>query len=68
MADPVEELEGGAEDAESIVEELHQEVEEDHQEGHGVVDQVCRADQLRLSDKINSDDGNLEREQQPQQD
>ena len=68
VAHPVEELEGGGEDAQPVVEELHQEVEEDHQEGPGVVDQVCRTDQLSLSEKINSDYGNLEREQQPQQD
>ena len=69
MTDPVEELEAGAEDAQPVVEELDQEVEEEDQEGPGVEDQVCRADQLRLSlgENINSDDGDLEREQQPQQ-
>ena len=60
VTDPVEELEGGAEDAQSVVEELDQEVEEEHQQGPGVVDQVGRTDLLRLGGNIDSDDGDLE--------
>ena len=60
VTDPVEELEGGAEDAQSVVEELDQEVEEEDQQGPGVVDQVGRTDLLRLGGNIDSDDDDLE--------
>ena len=67
MDHPVEELEGGGEDAQPVVEELDQEVEEDHQQGDAVVDEVGRAGQLRLRENLSQDDGKLEGEQRRQQ-